>query len=241
MTTTPSNDTTLARQLPEGAVFEDPLAAPLRAGRHRPGHGPGRAIASSTAGTFAQVQANPGPVVSSILSVWYKQHLAEGGQPDATMEALKSADGALRRPVGCNDKGRSRGAPLRRVGLVQLGDQPDLDPGAHGDLRPPKALRVLAGVAKNPPISSLAPLVTGAARCSRWSIDQAHQLDDALDAVQVAAGGCVQRAHEFDGNGACRGLCLLRWPCSGGPAGLPGLAVLAAMWPDRNTRLPVCT
>lgn len=39
---------------------------------------------------FSKVLQNPGPVVSSILTVWYKSHLAQGGAPDAVMEALKS-------------------------------------------------------------------------------------------------------------------------------------------------------
>jgi hypothetical protein len=30
-------------------------------------------------------------VVSTILSVWYKQHIAEGGSPDMLMEALKQS------------------------------------------------------------------------------------------------------------------------------------------------------
>lgn len=38
---------------------------------------------------FDKVLANPGPVVSTILTVWYKNHLAEGGDPDPVMEALK--------------------------------------------------------------------------------------------------------------------------------------------------------
>jgi hypothetical protein len=39
---------------------------------------------------FDKVLQNPGPVVTTILSVWYKSHLAEGGQTDALMEELKS-------------------------------------------------------------------------------------------------------------------------------------------------------
>ena len=39
---------------------------------------------------FQKVLLNPGPVVSSILTVWYKSHLAEGGTPDALMEELQS-------------------------------------------------------------------------------------------------------------------------------------------------------
>ncbi|OYT93902.1 MAG: hypothetical protein CFE43_00775 [Burkholderiales bacterium PBB3] len=39
---------------------------------------------------FQKVLQNPGPVVTSILSIWYKTHLAEGGAPDALMEELKA-------------------------------------------------------------------------------------------------------------------------------------------------------
>lgn len=39
---------------------------------------------------FAKVLQDPGPVVTSILTVWYKSHLAAGGQPDPVMEELKS-------------------------------------------------------------------------------------------------------------------------------------------------------
>ena len=39
-----------------------------------------------------KVLANPGPVVSTILTVWYKSHLAEGGDPDPLMEALKQGN-----------------------------------------------------------------------------------------------------------------------------------------------------
>ncbi|MDD5478880.1 hypothetical protein [Rhodoferax sp.] len=37
---------------------------------------------------FGKVCQDPGPVVSNILSVWYKTHLSTGGAPDAVMEAL---------------------------------------------------------------------------------------------------------------------------------------------------------
>ena len=39
---------------------------------------------------FDKVLQNPGPVVTSILTGWYKSHLALGGAPDALMEELKS-------------------------------------------------------------------------------------------------------------------------------------------------------
>jgi hypothetical protein len=40
--------------------------------------------------SFDKVLLNPGPVVTSILTIWYKSHLAQGGAPDALMEELKS-------------------------------------------------------------------------------------------------------------------------------------------------------
>ena len=39
---------------------------------------------------FDKVCQNPGPVVSTILTVWYKSHLAAGGEPDVLMEELKT-------------------------------------------------------------------------------------------------------------------------------------------------------
>lgn len=38
---------------------------------------------------FEKVCQNPGPVVTAILTIWYKSHLAQGGQIDALMEELK--------------------------------------------------------------------------------------------------------------------------------------------------------
>ncbi len=38
---------------------------------------------------FDKVCQDPGPVVTSILTVWYKSHLAQGGPPDALMEQLR--------------------------------------------------------------------------------------------------------------------------------------------------------
>jgi hypothetical protein len=39
---------------------------------------------------FERVCQNPGPVVTSVLTVWYKSHIAGGGLPDALMEELKT-------------------------------------------------------------------------------------------------------------------------------------------------------
>jgi len=40
--------------------------------------------------SFEKVLQNPGPVVSSILTVWYKSHRAQGGETDPLMEELKT-------------------------------------------------------------------------------------------------------------------------------------------------------
>ena len=38
---------------------------------------------------FEKVLANPGPVVSAILTVWYKHHLDQGGEQDPVMEFFR--------------------------------------------------------------------------------------------------------------------------------------------------------
>lgn len=38
---------------------------------------------------FKKVCADPGPVISTILTAWYKTHLAEGGAPDNVMEDFR--------------------------------------------------------------------------------------------------------------------------------------------------------
>jgi hypothetical protein len=40
---------------------------------------------------FDDVWLNPGPVVTSILTVWYKSHRAGDGEDDVLMQKLKSA------------------------------------------------------------------------------------------------------------------------------------------------------
>lgn len=54
-----------------------------------------RQVCQLNALDFDKVQTDPGPVVSLILNVWYKSHLAQGGAPDPVMEGL-------RRPTGLN-------------------------------------------------------------------------------------------------------------------------------------------
>lgn len=38
---------------------------------------------------FEKVCADPGPVVSAILAVWYKSHREQGGAPDPVMESFR--------------------------------------------------------------------------------------------------------------------------------------------------------
>lgn len=49
-----------------------------------------RTVCSINGLNFEKVLQNPGPVVTSILAVWYKSHLAQGGAPEPLMEELKS-------------------------------------------------------------------------------------------------------------------------------------------------------
>ena len=44
---------------------------------------------------FQKVLQNPVPVVTTILTVWYKSHIADGGLPDPVMEELKSQGSRL--------------------------------------------------------------------------------------------------------------------------------------------------
>jgi len=44
---------------------------------------------------FERVLLNPGPVVTAVLTVWYKRHLADGGAPDALMEDLRQQNQRL--------------------------------------------------------------------------------------------------------------------------------------------------
>ena len=37
---------------------------------------------------FQKVLQNPGPVVTTILTVWYKSHRANGGEPHPVIESL---------------------------------------------------------------------------------------------------------------------------------------------------------
>jgi hypothetical protein len=84
------NDTLLALKLPDGYVFEDLKLRRCDDDAIDLDMELVKLICKINGLDFDKVCQNPGPVVTSILTVWYKSHIAEGGAPDALMEELKS-------------------------------------------------------------------------------------------------------------------------------------------------------
>lgn len=83
-------DSLLSLKLPEGYSFADLKIRRCEADAIDLDMNLGKVICNINGLDFAKVCQNPGPVVTTILTVWYKSHLAEGGQPDALMEELRS-------------------------------------------------------------------------------------------------------------------------------------------------------
>lgn len=83
-------DTLLTLKLPEGYTFADLKLRRCESDAIDLDMDLVKLICKINALDFDKVLQNPGPVVTSILTIWYKSHLAEGGQPDPLMEALKS-------------------------------------------------------------------------------------------------------------------------------------------------------
>ena len=101
-------------------------------------------------------------------------------------------------------------APHRVVQVSsEFGDQLDLDAGAHRNLGDAKGA---AGMGTLFRAKHFGEQLTGAIGHQvllgevTGRVHQAHHLHDALDAVQVAAGGRMQRAQQVHGHGACGGL-----------------------------------
>ena len=84
------NDTLLTLKLPDGYVFEDLKLRRCDDDAIDLDMELVKLICKINGLDFDKVCQNPGPVVTSILTVWYKSHIAEGGAPDALMEELKS-------------------------------------------------------------------------------------------------------------------------------------------------------
>jgi hypothetical protein len=86
----PQTDPNFALRLPEGAQFSDLKLRRCDAQAIDMDMDLVERICQLNGWDMSKVHADPGPVVSTILSVWYKTHLAAGGAPDAVMEALRA-------------------------------------------------------------------------------------------------------------------------------------------------------
>jgi hypothetical protein len=85
-----TTDTLLTLKLPEGYTFADLKLRRCEDDAIDLDMDLVKLICKINALDFEKVLQNPGPVVTSILTIWYKTHLAEGGAPDALMEVLKT-------------------------------------------------------------------------------------------------------------------------------------------------------
>ena len=83
-------DSLLTLKLPEGYAFTDLKVRRCEADAIDLDMDLVKLICGINGLDFEKVCEDPGPVVTTILTVWYKSHLAEGGQPDALMEQLRS-------------------------------------------------------------------------------------------------------------------------------------------------------
>lgn len=84
-------DSLLTLKLPEGYTFSDLKIRRCEADAIDLDMDLVKVICGLNGLDFEKVCQNPGPVVTSILTVWYKSHLAGGGPPDALMEELRSS------------------------------------------------------------------------------------------------------------------------------------------------------
>ena len=83
-------DTLLTLKLPEGYVFADLKLRRCDDDAIDLDMELVRLICQINGLDFENVCQKPGPVVTSILTVWYKSHISEGGEPDTLIEELKS-------------------------------------------------------------------------------------------------------------------------------------------------------
>ena len=88
-------DTLLALKLPEGYSFADLKIRRCADDAIDLDMDLVKLICNINGLDFVKVCQNPGPVVSSILTIWYKSHLADGGQTDPLMEELKTTSPRL--------------------------------------------------------------------------------------------------------------------------------------------------
>ena len=90
-----STDTLLTLKLPEGYTFADLKLRRCEDDAIDLDMDLVKLICKMNGLDFQKVLQNPGPVVTSVLTVWYKKHLAEGGTPDSLMEELKTQGSRL--------------------------------------------------------------------------------------------------------------------------------------------------
>ena len=85
-----SSDCVLTLKLPEGYTFADLKLRRFDDDAIDLDMDLVKLVCKINALNFDKVLQNPGPVVTSILTIWYKSHLAQDGEKDALMEELKS-------------------------------------------------------------------------------------------------------------------------------------------------------
>jgi len=90
--TTQVTDNVLSLKLPEGYTFSDLKVRRCDDDAIDLDMNLVKLICELNGLNFDKVLQNPGPVVTTILTVWYKSHVAQGGAPDALMEELKSQE-----------------------------------------------------------------------------------------------------------------------------------------------------
>nr|WP_295769901.1 hypothetical protein [Rhodoferax sp.] len=83
-------DSLLTLKLPEGYSFADLKIRRVEADAIDLDMDLVKLVCTINGLDFDKVLQDPGPVVTTILTVWYKSHIADGGQPDPLMEELKT-------------------------------------------------------------------------------------------------------------------------------------------------------
>ena len=90
-----TTDTLLTLKLPEGYSFADLKLRRYAAEAIDLDMDLFKLVCTLNGMDFDRVLQNPGPVVTSVLTVWYKRHLADGGAPDVLMEDLRRQEQRL--------------------------------------------------------------------------------------------------------------------------------------------------
>ena len=85
-----TTDSLLTLKLPEGYAFADLKLRRCAADEIDLDMDLFRVVCTLNGMDIEKVLQNPVPVVTAVLKVWYKRHLADGGAPGALKEALCS-------------------------------------------------------------------------------------------------------------------------------------------------------